>query len=120
MAHALTLTLQNTKNCILLGSDCPEVTPQLLEEAFSALQAKDIVLGPAFDGGYYLIGANNSCTAIQLQALFTNIPWGSGTVLSKTLAKIEALSLQAHLLKKLHDIDTPDDLHYFNYYSDLK
>ena len=117
MADAFSATLQNTEQCLLIGSDCPDITPELLEKGFSALQNNDIVLGPAYDGGYYLIGLKQSLSAEQLKDLFMDIPWGSDTVLSKTLERAEKLQLQLHLLEKLHDIDTPDDLQYFNHHS---
>ena len=120
MADAFSATLHNAERCLLMGSDCPDITPELLEEGFWALQNNDIVLGPAYDGGYYLIGLKQSLPAKQREHLFTNIPWGSDVVLKKTLERADKQQLQVHLLKKLHDIDTPDDLRYFHNYSHIK
>ncbi|RUM43065.1 MAG: hypothetical protein DSY80_06205 [Desulfocapsa sp.] len=117
MADAFSATLQHVEQCLLIGADCPDITPDLLEKGFSALKNNDIVLGPAYDGGYYLIGLKQSLPTTQLKGLFKDIPWGSNTVLSKTLERAENLQLQLHLLEKLHDIDTPDDLQYCNHYS---
>jgi len=117
MADAFSTTLQNVEQCLLIGSDCPDITPELLEEGFSALHNNDVVIGPAYDGGYYLIGLTQSLPAEQLEDLFVDIPWGSDAVLSKTLERTEKHQLQLYLLEKLHDIDTPDDLQSFNHHS---
>lgn len=117
MADALITELQRAENCILIGSDCPEISPEILKEAFRALQQNDLVLGPAYDGGYYLIGAKNSSKATAIRRLFQDISWGSNTVLAETKQRADDLNFCVHLLQKLHDIDTPDDLKYFHHYS---
>lgn len=117
MAKSLTETLKQSDKCLLMGSDCPAVTPQILEEGFGALDRNDIVLGPAFDGGYYLVGSHNRIKKEQIAALFADIPWGTNEVLATTMLRIQEMQLDAHLLPKLHDIDTPDDLHYFHHHS---
>ena len=117
MAEALITTLQNRERCLLMGSDCPDITPDLLEFSFSTLHKNDIVLGPAYDGGYYLVGINKTLTTKQITHLFSDIPWGSEKVLPTTLERIKELQLTFQLLPKLHDIDTPDDLQYFNHHS---
>jgi len=117
MAGALNTTLQQRERCLLMGSDCPAITPELLQNAFTALQTKDIVLGPAYDGGYYLVGMNKTVSSKQREYLFSDIPWGSKKVLPTTLERIQELQLTFQLLPKLHDIDTPDDLQYFNHHS---
>lgn len=117
MAGALSSTLQQKERCLLMGSDCPSITPELLQNAFTALQKKDIVLGPAYDGGYYLVGMNKTVSPKLIERLFSDIPWGSETVLATTIDRIKELQLAFQLLPKLHDIDTPDDLQYFNHHS---
>jgi uncharacterized protein len=117
MARALDKALQSAGRCLLIGSDCPDITPELLRNAFTVLQKKDIVLGPAYDGGYYLVGINKTLSPKQIEHLFTDVPWSSENVLTTTLERIKELQLTFHLLPKLHDIDTPDDLQYFNHYS---
>jgi len=117
MAEALKTALQSSGKCLLMGSDCPAITQELLQNGFTALQEKDIVLGPAHDGGYYLIGVKNSLTPEQIEHLFSAIPWGSEKVLAKTVERINERRLSFQLLEKLHDIDTADDLQYFNHYS---
>ncbi len=117
MANALRTAMTSCDKCVLMGSDCPDITEELLQNAFTALQKSDIVLGPACDGGYYLIGINKTLSPKNLKQLFTAIPWGGEMVLAKTLERIQELQLSFQLLEKLHDIDTPDDLQYFNHHS---
>lgn len=117
MAGALSKTLQQRDKCLLMGSDCPAITPKLLQNAFTALQEKDIVLGPAYDGGYYLVGMNKTVSPKQIERLFSDILWGSEKVLPTTIERIKELQLTFQLLPKLHDIDNPDDLQYLNHHS---
>lgn len=90
---------------LVIGSDCPSLDHNRLESAFAALCDHDVVLGPARDGGYYLIGLRRPCAA-----LFEGIDWGSAIVFTQTVefAKREGLSL--HTLDVLSDMDEPSDL----------
>lgn len=117
MANAFSTTLKSTKRCLIMGSDCPDISTDLLKNAFAILQERDIVLGPAYDGGYYLIGLKRTLSQKQITHLFADVPWGSEKVLTTTLTRIKELQLQCQLLPKLHDIDTPHDLKYFNHHS---
>jgi uncharacterized protein len=90
---------------VLIGSDIPGLNAEILKEAFFALLFHDLVLGPANDGGYYLIGMTR-----LLPPLFENIPWGTPVVLEKTLKVSRNLGLTIGLLEPLADIDRPDDL----------
>lgn len=90
---------------IVIGTDCPGMNSQLLKEAFERLKKYDLVLGPAEDGGYYLIGAH-----MAHPALFAGISWSSSSVLSETLAAAEDLGLTYTLLPLLPDIDEEKDL----------
>jgi rSAM/selenodomain-associated transferase 2/rSAM/selenodomain-associated transferase 1 len=90
---------------ILVGTDCPGLTGQLIQKSFAVLQQSDVVLGPADDGGYYLIGLRR-----VIPQLFAEIPWGTGGVLSKTLQIAEDLKLRVFLLEPLGDVDRPEDL----------
>ncbi len=89
---------------IVLGTDCPYVTPELLERAFTALEGADIVIGPACDGGYYLLGLNGVAPS-----LFQEIKWSSDQVLSQTVAKANAAGMQIEMLEELSDIDYEQD-----------
>jgi hypothetical protein len=90
---------------VLVGTDCPSLTPDIMKRAFELLETTDCVIGPAHDGGYYLIGLNRSCREI-----FEGISWGRSDVLDQTLAKAHASGLSISLLDVLHDIDRPEDI----------
>jgi hypothetical protein len=96
---------QGAKKVVVIGADCPGLTPPLFARAFAALDNQDLVLGPAVDGGYYLVGLNRPAPA-----LFSEIPWGSGEVLAATLKQAQSLNLSLHLLEPLADVDRPEDL----------
>jgi len=85
----------------LIGSDCPEITSGDIRQAWRELATYDVVLGPATDGGYWLIGLK-----APQPALFENISWGSETVLAETLQRAKAAPLRVQLLRILMDIDT--------------
>jgi len=93
---------------VLIGTDCPTLHSQHLNEAFEALTHSDLVLGPATDGGYYLIGMK--CRA---DYLFAGIAWSTAEVLAQTLAVAKAHGLNSILLDELSDIDTQEDWEHF-------
>ena len=95
----------NTSRVIAIGTDCPTLTPEIVEKGFQNLADYDLVLGPALDGGYYLIGLQK-----EEPALFSQIPWGLGQVLDQTLKRAEKLGLSVLLLEPLADVDRPEDL----------
>ncbi|WP_017730548.1 TIGR04282 family arsenosugar biosynthesis glycosyltransferase [Nafulsella turpanensis] len=91
------------KVCII-GSDTFEITPSIIQQAFNALEHKDVVLGPAQDGGYYLLGMK------ELQPeFFRNKAWSTESVLEQTLEDAQRLQLTYHLLPLLNDIDQKED-----------
>lgn len=93
---------------LIIGTDCPDVDADMIMNAFTYLDSHDVVIGPAQDGGYYLLGMN------QLYAqLFENIKWSTHTVFDETRMKCEALHLNYSLLPILRDIDHEEDLKYF-------
>lgn len=102
------------RRLLLVGSDCPDLSAALLRDAFAALDSHDLVLGPAFDGGYYLIGARGQSAPLVCDTLFQDIPWSTDMVFSLTLARARRLRLRCHTLTRLHDIDTPEDLGYLH------
>lgn len=93
---------------VTIGCDCPGLSKEHIHRAFDALYFKDLVLGPATDGGYYLIGIKQ-----PLGALFDNIPWGTKTVLENTIQAGEKLGLSIEILETLSDVDRPEDLKHF-------
>lgn len=93
------------RKVVLIGSDCPGLTPALLQEAFESLSGNDLVLGPCLDGGYYLIGLS-----LQKAPVFSDISWGGNEVFNRTREKAEAQGLKVAVLERLTDIDRPEDL----------
>jgi rSAM/selenodomain-associated transferase 1 len=89
---------------VLIGTDVPELSVHIIEAAFHALQDRDMVIGPALDGGYYLLGL----TQLHPQ-LFEHMPWSTGQVYAKTMQCAQSLGLQVHILPKLRDIDIEAD-----------
>jgi uncharacterized protein len=85
---------------VLIGSDCPDISGELLRDAFLRLTSADLVLGPAYDGGYYLIGMKK-----PHPELLVYIEWGTSEVLSATIEQAEKLGLAISLVDKLIDID---------------
>ena len=94
---------------VLIGTDCPDLNAQLIAEAFQALGEHDLVLGPAIDGGYYLIGLRR-----LIPELFTGIPWSTSAVLRQTLRIAQKLELAVAQLPLLSDVDRPEDLPIWN------
>ncbi len=99
------------ERAVILGCDCPGITPDLLERALIGLRRHDLVLGPASDGGYYLIGLRRSLGLRRSQGrLFEGMPWGTGGVFARTLAAAREIGLSVSPLDTLDDVDRPDDL----------
>jgi len=106
MRNALGSALvQSGDRALIIGTDCPELDPAILADAFAQLAQHELVLGPATDGGYYLIGMGQ-----VIPDLFTGIAWGTSQVLSSTMAIAERHSLSVALLPTLSDVDRPEDL----------
>jgi len=89
---------------VLIGTDCPSLEGIHLSQAFEALDQSDLVLGPARDGGYYMIGMKR-----RTDFLFEGITWSTELVLSQTLSLAAEQGLQTSLLPVLEDIDTLED-----------
>ena len=98
---------------VAIGCDCPDLNKEHIGRAFDALYLKDLVLGPATDGGYYLIGIKR-----PLDGLFENIPWSTDKVFETTVCLAQQLDLSIEILQELHDVDRPADLEYINYHPD--
>jgi len=120
MASAIAIHLGKHQAIVLVGSDCPDIDATILDNAFSALKNHTVVLGPTFDGGYYLVGVQGTLAKESLCFLFSGIEWGEERVLSQSLSRVKKLNLSYHLLKKLHDIDTPEDLKHLNHHPDAQ
>lgn len=104
MRTAINNTLSHSDKAILIGSDCPYITPQLLHDAASKLDTADVVIGPARDGGYYLIAMK-----CLYSDLFDQIHWSTEYVLAQTIRKCKEAGISYQLLPELEDIDTNND-----------
>jgi rSAM/selenodomain-associated transferase 1 len=89
---------------VIIGSDCPYLTARDIREAWDALKTSDLVLGPAEDGGYWLVGLRKNHPG-----LFTDMTWSSSDVLGETMKRAKAFGLKTSLLRTLSDVDTRED-----------
>jgi len=87
-----------------IGADCPGLTAAVLREACTQLERLGLVIGPSYDGGYYLIGGRT-----PLPDVFTGMPWGTDRVLPETRARLTRINAVWHELRTLRDVDTVDD-----------
>lgn len=106
MMQSLTDALaRDVEQVIIIGTDCPGLNCQIIASAFDKLQVCDLVLGPALDGGYYLIGLRQ-----VIPELFSQIPWGTSQVFPITVEIAKKLHLSSAYLPNLADVDWPEDL----------
>lgn len=105
MFTAIRDALESYQRVILVGSDCPGLDAGYLEQAVTALDTSPLVLGPAQDGGYVLIGARHIS-----QALFKGVEWGTDQVFQQTVARLAGLGWDWRELPLRSDIDRPEDL----------
>ncbi len=95
---------QGAGKVVIVASDVPGISSNILDQAFNALARHDVVIGPSTDGGYYLIGLKH-----RYPQLFRDIAWSTPAVLEQTLRAAEKSGLSVLLLPPLQDIDTADD-----------
>lgn len=93
------------EKAVIIGSDCYELTAEIIEKAFDSLNEKDAVIGPARDGGYYLLGMKN-----LLPDIFENKNWSTATVFTDTIADFEKAGMSYAVLPLLNDVDTMEDV----------
>jgi len=105
MSTALRDGLTRHESVILVGTDLPLIDRSYIEQAVGALQTHDVVLGPAEDGGYGLVGVK-----AETPDMFSDIDWGTESVLSQTCARLNRDGLDFGLLPLIWDVDRPDDL----------
>ena len=103
-AFGHSLKSDGAEKVVLIGSDCADLTPAIIDEAFEMLEKYDVVIGPAADGGYYLIGMNKF-----IPEIFEGINWSTSSVFDQTLAKLEECGNDYFILEQLHDVDEPED-----------
>ena len=93
------------ESIVLIGSDLPDISKEIILRGFSELEKNNIVFGPAEDGGYYLLGMNH-----LMSSVFKDKPWSQPNLLSTTLKELEKNNIQYSLIETLNDIDTFEDL----------
>lgn len=98
---------KNIDSAIIIGTDSPDLPPAYIDTAFHSLSHHDMVIGPAEDGGYYLIGFRKSGFN---KTIFQNIRWSTATVYADTLTRTAGANLTLFQLPQWHDIDTIEDL----------
>lgn len=105
-----TMFMNEYQQVIALASDSPDLPIEILQTAVSSLQTNKVVIGPATDGGYYLIGFSND---FFIPDAFEEISWSTDTVFQETLSRIESVTHQVHVLPQWADIDTKSELKEF-------
>jgi len=95
---------------VLIGSDIPDITADLLQQAFASLRTKEVVIGPSKDGGYYLIGLVANQALRLLPLLFEKIQWSTEELFTTTINRLEKAGYDIAILPVLRDIDLPADL----------
>jgi rSAM/selenodomain-associated transferase 1 len=103
-AFAELLDARGTR-AVVFGADCPALDAATLDRALAELERHDVVLGPASDGGYVLIGLARPCAS-----LFEGVPWSTDRVLERTLERAREAGLTTHLMPMLADVDTAGDV----------
>ena len=105
-----TVFADGRRHCLIVGSDCPGISPDNLQEALQALESHQVVIGPVDDGGYWLIGFRREAFRACATDLFGGISWGTGTVYKETMTAAQAADLSTASLTPLQDVDEPEDL----------
>lgn len=104
MQSAFRNTFETNQKVVIVGSDCASLTEEIVQDAFDQLDENDFVIGPALDGGYYLLGMRTFEPSV-----FEDIEWSTEQVLPQTISKIENLNKKYYLLPALSDIDYEAD-----------
>ncbi|MBI5492275.1 MAG: TIGR04282 family arsenosugar biosynthesis glycosyltransferase [Deltaproteobacteria bacterium] len=99
------LFLKGHERAVVIGSDSPDLPAENIKDAFGLLDGTELVLGPALDGGYYLVAMKR-----LMDEPFMDIPWSTGDVLEATVKRAKGAAIPFKLLKPWHDIDTVHDL----------
>ena len=104
IATAFHTVFKENEKVVIIGSDCASLTPKIVQTAFDKLDEHPFVIGPAMDGGYYLLGMNQFSPEV-----FRDIEWSTDSVFPTTIERIEGLGKTYHLLPTLSDIDYEED-----------
>ncbi|ARN73069.1 TIGR04282 family arsenosugar biosynthesis glycosyltransferase [Oceanicoccus sagamiensis] len=103
MLSAFDDVLSRSDKAVIMGTDCPWITPHYVQSAFDSLDQNSAVIGPAKDGGYVLLGLKR-----PMPALFQTMPWGGETVFAETVSRLQGVAWCE--LEPLRDIDRPEDV----------
>ncbi len=104
MHHSFEVALQEADRALVIGTDCPYLTPEVLSEAYEQLVHHDMVMGPSPDGGYYLLGMKTPCPEV-----FQDIPWSTDQVSTLTVERMKTLGKTWYEMPTLADIDFIED-----------
>ncbi len=104
MHHSFIVALQRYDKAVIVGSDIPQINAEIIKEAFEKLDDHAFVIGPAFDGGYYLLGMRS-----PTPELFENMEWSTPDVFDQTVERMKSLGRTWHELPTLSDIDYVED-----------
>ncbi|MEM7102213.1 MAG: TIGR04282 family arsenosugar biosynthesis glycosyltransferase [Bacteroidota bacterium] len=104
MQSAFEEGLKTYDKVVIIGSDCPLLTPEIINQAFESLNQHKVVFGPANDGGYYLLGMTE-----MVDSIFNNKPWSTPLLLDITCKELENQSISYALLEELPDVDHEED-----------
>ena len=105
LANAVAPHIQSGRSVIVIGTDCPGISPEFVQSAVRALEKNDAVLGPAEDGGYVLLGLNRFDRSV-----FQGIEWGTDVVYRQTCDRLATLGWSWDTLAGQRDLDRPEDL----------
>ncbi len=105
MSNAFRQAFQESNKVCIIGSDCPQLSSEIIENAFRTLKDHDFVIGPAIDGGYYLLGMRS-----YQPTVFNSIEWSGPEVYTKTIANFNQLNASYKILEELRDVDDLNDI----------
>ena len=105
MFNSFEYALRSYKRVVVIGTDCPLLDASTIEQAFLHLERQLVVINPAEDGGYVLLGLNKVDKRI-----FEDVSWGTSTVAQQTMSNLKQLDWKAAILPALWDVDLPQDL----------
>ncbi len=98
---------EGAKRVVIIGTDSPTLPTSYIQKAFDVLKKVPVVIGPTFDGGYYLLGLSK-----QNDNIFDDVEWSTSRVFKQTLTRIKSLNMQVYVLPPWYDVDTPEDLEF--------
>ena len=101
---------EGAEMAVLIGSDIPDISVEILQQAFTALLTKEAVIGPSADGGYYLLGLVARKAPQLIPLLFTEMPWSTKELFATTIRRLDKAGYKVAILPELRDIDLPADL----------